>query len=322
MTEHVLLYLQLLKLTAIEDFVLKLVHDTIKSTSKSLTILVDCPETTQTAVWEEVQELLSILYVKAAKTTQEFRKPLLEVDVLFKDWCGYNVLLERNKSYDCWVASRKHEQILAYYNSQREEAGLDLVTIYSIPEEEAGIDIELTANSKKRYRPEEKHYPNVAVGGTFDHLHVGHKILLTMGAWLSEKRLICGVAGTEMLGKKEYANLVQSLDIRIEHVRKFLNRVKRGLVYEIVPIHDTYGPTSKDPDIQAIVVSKETLTGAYEINRERSKRDFEELEIKIIQVISKSSRALAKNELRNLQISSAQIREYLHSHPEKYPCTE
>jgi hypothetical protein len=40
-----------------------------------------------------------------------------------------------------------------------------------------------------------KTFNHVAVGGTFDHLHAGHKILLTMTAWITGKRLVCGVTG-------------------------------------------------------------------------------------------------------------------------------
>jgi pantetheine-phosphate adenylyltransferase len=36
---------------------------------------------------------------------------------------------------------------------------------------------------------------------------------------------------------------------------------KPSLVYEIVPIHDVYGPTAADPNIQALVVSMETVSG-------------------------------------------------------------
>lgn len=38
-------------------------------------------------------------------------------------------------------------------------------------------------------------YPVVALGGTFDHLHAGHKILLSMGAWIASEKLIVGVTG-------------------------------------------------------------------------------------------------------------------------------
>lgn len=37
-------------------------------------------------------------------------------------------------------------------------------------------------------------YNVVALGGTFDHLHAGHKVLLTMGIFLAVKKLIIGVS--------------------------------------------------------------------------------------------------------------------------------
>jgi phosphopantetheine adenylyltransferase len=36
---------------------------------------------------------------------------------------------------------------------------------------------------------------------------------------------------------------------------------KPSLVYDIVPINDVYGPTATDPNIQALVVSRETASG-------------------------------------------------------------
>jgi len=38
-------------------------------------------------------------------------------------------------------------------------------------------------------------YPVVALGGTFDHLHAGHKILLSMAAWIADTKIIVGVTG-------------------------------------------------------------------------------------------------------------------------------
>lgn len=38
-------------------------------------------------------------------------------------------------------------------------------------------------------------FPVVALGGTFDHLHAGHKILLTMAAWISSWKVIVGITG-------------------------------------------------------------------------------------------------------------------------------
>ncbi|KAK9707871.1 hypothetical protein K7432_009934 [Basidiobolus ranarum] len=328
MSKNVLLYLPLEKLTSITVSSLNLIHSTVQHSTRSLTILVDCPdilthEKLPIVVWEEVQELLSTIYVKATKAAQEAKRPLLDVDVLFKDWCGYNFALDKEREYTCWVSLSKHEQSLASFNSQRENAGLNPIPVYIIPEEKVGVEklpvgenLQENIVGTTRISNTDKYYPNVAVGGTFDHLHAGHKILLTMSAWLTGVRLICGVTGAEMLTKKKYAHLVQPLETRIKETQRFLNRIRLGLVYEVVPIHDTCGPTSEDPDIQAIVVSKETLPGAYEINKQRSSRSYEELDIKVIEVISNSSKALAEDELKHLKLSSTQIREYLELHPD------
>lgn len=40
-----------------------------------------------------------------------------------------------------------------------------------------------------------KRYNVAAIGGTFDHLHAGHKVLLSMAAWIAEEKLIVGVTG-------------------------------------------------------------------------------------------------------------------------------
>lgn len=36
-------------------------------------------------------------------------------------------------------------------------------------------------------------HPVVALGGTFDHLHAGHKLFLSMAAWIASDKLIVGV---------------------------------------------------------------------------------------------------------------------------------
>ena len=38
-------------------------------------------------------------------------------------------------------------------------------------------------------------YPVSIIGGTFDHLHAGHKILLSMAAYITSQKLIIGITG-------------------------------------------------------------------------------------------------------------------------------
>jgi len=71
----------------------------------------------------------------------------------------------------------------------------------------------------------------VAVGGTFDHLHAGHKLLLTATALLlqpqsskgaTSRRLIVGITGDELLKNKKYAEYLKSWKKRQEDVVDFL----------------------------------------------------------------------------------------------------
>jgi phosphopantetheine adenylyltransferase len=71
----------------------------------------------------------------------------------------------------------------------------------------------------------------VAVGGTFDHLHAGHKLLLTATALLLQPpdrslmvplRLIVGITGDELLKNKKYAEYLGSWKERQDDVVDFL----------------------------------------------------------------------------------------------------
>lgn len=106
-------------------------------------------------------------------------------------------------------------------------------------------------------------FQRVAVGGTFDHIHAGHKILLTMTALLALSSVVVGVTDDIMLVKKKHRELIIPIDQRIQQVKTYLYNTKRNLTYDVVPITDPYGPTITDPTIDGIVVSKETLKGGH-----------------------------------------------------------
>jgi pantetheine-phosphate adenylyltransferase len=56
-------------------------------------------------------------------------------------------------------------------------------------------DIPLAATALRESETAPPRYPVVALGGTFDHIHAGHKILLSMAAWIAERKIIVGVTG-------------------------------------------------------------------------------------------------------------------------------
>lgn len=49
---------------------------------------------------------------------------------------------------------------------------------------------------------------------------------------------------------------------RMDGVRHFCKLFKPTIEYDVVSISDVYGPTGWDPNIQALVLSRETMDGA------------------------------------------------------------
>lgn len=274
-----------------------------EQTSERLLIILFCDVINEdrhlnhSASWDEVQGLLTFVYVEATRVAQDADRILMDVSVLLRG-------LEKEvniREEDGWqhVFALKEGVLFLSCASYRisSQVWIDLSEyplpswVTSIPATtlpvtthaliEAGTSENPTREEATPSKPST--YPVVALGGTFDHLHSGHKILLSMSAWIAHEKVIIGVTGKpqkplrsasqeedvltmdtddKLLQKKANRHVLEPLDVRIEHVRRFLDFFKPGLVYDAVPIDDVYGPTAVDPNIQALVVSKETLGGA------------------------------------------------------------
>jgi pantetheine-phosphate adenylyltransferase len=79
-------------------------------------------------------------------------------------------------------------------------------------------------------------YEVVALGGTFDHLHAGHKILLTMACSIATRKIIVGVSDDELLGKKKWREHLEGIDERIRNVERFIELVRPGIQHQVVPL--------------------------------------------------------------------------------------
>jgi pantetheine-phosphate adenylyltransferase len=113
-------------------------------------------------------------------------------------------------------------------------------------------------------------FKKVAVGGSFDILHIGHKTLLDE-AFKAGEFVLIGLASNEMLDKD-----VAPFEERKKALALF---VKNKGQYDIIELTDTFGPAASDPAIEAIIVSEETVPGAIEINKIRKKKGLSALEI-------------------------------------------
>uniref|UniRef100_A0A182PN98 Bifunctional coenzyme A synthase n=1 Tax=Anopheles epiroticus TaxID=199890 RepID=A0A182PN98_9DIPT len=132
-------------------------------------------------------------------------------------------------------------------------------------------------------------YRNVVLGGTFDRIHAGHKVLLTQAVLLATERVVVGVTDGEMIRSKKLHELIMPAEKRIDHVKEFLEDIDPSLRYEVVPILDPFGPTATDPDMDLIVVSTETARGGAKVNELRERNGLNQLKVHTIELLDDES---------------------------------
>ncbi len=129
-----------------------------------------------------------------------------------------------------------------------------------------------------------KKFRKVAVGGTFDELHKGHRILLLKAFDLGDCVLI-GLCSDQFVRKLGKPHTTASYNERLRELQSFLSKLGVTERSEIVSLNDPFGPTITDKCIEAVVVSEETRTNAEKINNERMKKGLKSLKIISINMV-------------------------------------
>ena len=126
---------------------------------------------------------------------------------------------------------------------------------------------------------EKKHYKKIAVGGTFDRFHNGHKKLLEE-AFNNGEMIVIGVTSNVFGGKK---GNIDSCNKRIGYLNSFLATKHNN--FHIARLDDAHGSTIHEEDFDAIVVSEETEPTAIEINEIRKNKGMNPLDIIVISFV-------------------------------------
>ena len=203
--------------------------------------------------------------------------------------------------------------------------GLNLFDVHRVM---GGTRLRLaTDSSAAPSNTSDRQHLSIAVGGTFDHLHAGHKLLLTATAlvlqpWSKspdkvERSLTVGITGDELLKGKKFAEILESWEQRQQNVIQFLAgildlgtpskplehqhfsgtgpnanavhyRFDGCLTVKCVEISDPYGPTITDETISALVVSGETRSGGKAVNEKRAEKGWTELQVFEISVLDEA----------------------------------
>ena len=124
----------------------------------------------------------------------------------------------------------------------------------------------------------------VAVGGTFDEFHKGHRALLQKAFEVGEHVLI-GLCSDDFAKKLKKSHRIATYDERSGNLENFLRKMSVLDRAEIIPLNDPYGVTLSRGCVEAIVVSRETEARAYEINEKRRVKGLQPLKVIAIELV-------------------------------------
>ena len=139
------------------------------------------------------------------------------------------------------------------------------------------------------------------MGGTFDHLHEGHKSLIKTALSISNN-IVIGLTTKKLLKNKKAASKLEDYETRKLNLENFIKTITDINRVKIIELNDMYGPPINESEYEGIVVSQETYKVALEINKIRESKGFEPLIITVIPIIKDKN---------NKKISSTAIREKL-----------
>lgn len=181
-----------------------------------------------------------------------------------------------------------------FFNQALDQSGYNVVEVDQF--------LENTSIQPSHYRT----HDTTAVGGTFDHIHDGHKILLLMTIFLTKRRMIVGITGPELLRNKKFSSVLEPYELRQNKVVEYIQKHMHHARFEVYQINDICGPTGYIADIQALVVSHESAKGGQFVNSYRQERGMPLLEVVAIDVIGTG--VSADNNWKG-KLSSTDIRE-------------
>jgi pantetheine-phosphate adenylyltransferase len=143
----------------------------------------------------------------------------------------------------------------------------------------------------------------VCIGGTFDIIHKGHKLLINKAFEIANKNgtVFIGITSDDLIKNKKGT---RSFNSRKKSVKEFLEKKETLHKAIIKPISDKFGPTL-DEEFEAIVVSPETVKTAEEINKIRKNKGKKPLKIvKIPFVLADDGKPISSTRIRNGEIDT------------------
>ena len=144
----------------------------------------------------------------------------------------------------------------------------------------------------------------VAMGGTFDIIHVGHLSLIEQASSISE-RIIIGLT-SDSLAARNGKNITNNFKQRFENLEKTLKEKFPDSLFEIAELNDDFGPAVIEGDVNALVVSEETSKKGDTLNDMRKERNLSQVAIIIVPMkLASDGDRISSSRIRNSEIDAS-----------------
>jgi len=145
-------------------------------------------------------------------------------------------------------------------------------------------------------------YKLVALGGTFDVLHAGHRHLLSEAFKLGDTVLI-GVTSDRLVATLHKKHQIRPFSSRVRDLRRFLKTRRWSSRARVTMLREPYGPAARQKKLEALIVSKGTLTSGRRLNRLRRQNDLRPLDLHVVDLrTAADGKPISTTRVRNGEI--------------------
>jgi pantetheine-phosphate adenylyltransferase len=143
----------------------------------------------------------------------------------------------------------------------------------------------------------------VAMGGTFDIIHIGH-IALLEAAFSASQKVIIGLTSDD-LAKKKGKHLRLTYLQRFDALKQFIEKNFQNKEYLISKLDNDFGPAAIEGNVQALIVSEETAYQGKILNKLRAEKNLGPVETVVVpMVLARDGKRISTTRIRNSEIDA------------------
>lgn len=141
----------------------------------------------------------------------------------------------------------------------------------------------------------------VAMGGTFDIIHIGHLTLLA-NAFSRSDKVIIGLTSDE-LAKRKGKSPHNNYQTRLAHLLETIFQEFPKSDFQISQLDNDFGPAVLEKEVQALVVSSETSNQGQKLNELRAEKNLPPVEIIVVPMhLAEDGTRISTTRIKNSEI--------------------